>query len=74
MHTIDITAADKQFNGTIKAGEYVAFWISEDGQSSMAMTDGSHTTAEEAIAEAQAWGAEEGVEGGRYEVSLVIEE
>jgi hypothetical protein len=74
MHTIDITSANSQFNGVIKAGEYVAFWISDDSQASLPMTDGSYKTAEEAEAAAVALGEETGTEGGIYQASMVTAE
>ena len=69
----DFGSADRQFSGAVHAGQYVAFWISEDGQSSMSMTEGSFSTAEEAVKAAQEIGQEQGIEGGSYEATLVTE-
>lgn len=67
IRTMTESAARHEFIGEIKVGRWVAC-----RQGSMAMTDGSHATAEEAIADARAEGERTGLEGGSYEAVLVV--
>lgn len=72
--TITIDRANKEFHGDIVVGQYVAYWVSDDGQDSMPMTIGSCATAEEAEAQAQAACDETGIVGGACAAELVIAE
>lgn len=40
-NTISFDRANSEFHGAIKAGEWVAYWISDDRQASMAAVIGS---------------------------------
>lgn len=73
MNTISLDSATQQFNGSVKAGEFVAWWISDDSQSSMPMVRNSHATADAAIAEAQAEAEAQGVQGGFFDAELVVD-
>ncbi|QNM94882.1 hypothetical protein [Chitinimonas koreensis] len=75
MNTIDITKANNEFNGgNINIGEYVAYWISEDGQASLPITWGSFKTAEEAEAAGAAEVAKEGLIGDISVVLVIADE
>lgn len=52
MNTIEFSKANKEFTGKIKIGEYVAWWVSNDKQSSMTLTSDSYPTEEAATTEA----------------------
>ncbi len=52
MNTITISKASREFPGRIAIGEFVAWWISEGGQASMALVEGSYPTAAECEAAA----------------------
>lgn len=53
-NTIDLTSANREFNGTVTIGEYVAWWVSEDRQASMPIVSDSFKTEEECEAAAAA--------------------
>ena len=74
MSTIEVTCAQRQFAGAVRVGEYVAWWVSDDRQSSLPMAIASHPTAAEAVADAEAGGRRPDValEGGAYEAALVV--
>jgi hypothetical protein len=52
MTTTPLSKASREFVGRIAIGEFVAWWISEDGQASMPLVEGSYPTA--AVCEAAA--------------------
>jgi len=74
MITIEFTSATWQFPGAVRVGEYVAWWVSDDRQSSLPMAFGSHPTAAEAVADAEAGGRlpDVALKGGTYEAALVV--
>jgi len=74
MSTIEVTCAQRQFAGAVRVGEYVAWWVSDDRQSSLPMAIASHPTAAEAVADAEAGGRlpDVALEGGAYEAALVV--
>ena len=52
INTIDITSAGRTFTGTVKVGEYVAWWVSHDRQSSLPIVADSCKTVEDCEAAA----------------------
>lgn len=70
--TIEFSSANREFDGEIIIGQYVAWWTAEDGQSSLQMTIGSYHTAEEAISAAQSECTNQGIEGGKCEAAQVV--
>lgn len=55
MHnTITLSRADRDFTGTLRLGEYVAYWIAHDRQSSLPLVADSYPTVELCLAEADA--------------------
>lgn len=52
MRTIALHWAEEQFVRGIEAGQFVAFWVSENGQR-LTATEGGHATPEEAMVEAR---------------------
>lgn len=81
MHTITISKARREFCGPINVGEYVAWWISEDGQASMPLVEGSYKTESECGAAADLALADESMadedgrtlgETGYMDIELVV--
>lgn len=81
MNTIEIGNAQKEFSADVRVGEFVAWWVSDDRQSSMNATTSSYATEEAAEAAAAEMLDDESLrdadgrtlrETGSLEINLVV--